>query len=236
MIINDGNSLEDYASKNTHFAHGFNKTIIASIAVLCIGSQIAEIVCYHVYYIGGEGHIHAKTLYWYCKSINLLIEFVILTRSIYLQRHSFHNIHIDNGTMQSNSVNIALIFMAGIYFSSLGALVFYKGRLFTDCVFDFAYATGLLFVAAHFLGSLRWGKISASSKNYHWFSANWWCCIYLVVAFFSFMIITVVTPWFGYDDFLKLSDDFENITGWLIDLFCQTIYQRMRLKRNCLTE
>lgn len=202
------------------------RVIFAIITLSLISIQLIEIVSYFIAYQGHHEH-REKTLYWVSKSINVTFTCALFARSIIIQRHNLRDYKIRDGTMQSHRTNMILIFMAGLYFSTLGSIVFYKKDLILYRIFNFAYVLEFFMVAAHFIGGLEWGRLSIKSNpkqndkltHYQRWSINWWCCVYLIFSFINFITVTVISPWVGYHDFLELNDDLDDVTGTVYKYF-----------------
>ena len=165
-------------------------SILAVFGMCCVLVTVAEGIGFYGYYINTS---HDDTVTWTSpwflayyipKTMNITLSCIIWATSVYVQRKNLQISKVYDGTMQSHLTNVILLFMAGMYFATMTTMGFYDEDLAFRCSFNFFYAVGLLFVAAHLLGNLKWGTIT--TKHYDMDSANWWCCI--VCTYVSFAV------------------------------------------------
>ena len=148
---------------------------VAVFGMCCVLVTIVEGIGFYGYYLYDTVDWTWFLIYYVSKSINIALACFVWGTSVYVQRKNLKVSKVYDGTMQSHLTNVILIFMAAMYFTTLGVLAFFKKDLIFQGIFNFGYAFGLLFVAAHLLGNLKWGTIC--TKYHKTDSVNWWCCI-----------------------------------------------------------
>ena len=125
----------------------------ALITSLLISLQFIALV---MYVIASESYLY--WVYWISQSINVFVTFLLLARSIFIQRRRLTKFEINNGTMQSQITNVTLIFMVAVYFALLGCLLFfdhYQVSVVYSRILDFVAVVIFFMVAAHFIGDLE---------------------------------------------------------------------------------
>eukprot|EP01084_Bolivina_argentea_P075698 137193_1 len=195
------------------------KVVVSLVAIVCVLLQFAFNICYHIY---DDDHSKkwANHVYYWLGLINLLITCIGLCVSIIKQRHHFHD---DNtlDTMQSFTTNVILIFMVSLYFSVLATLGLIGSYSEANNKMQFLYnggmVIGILLIAAHFVGGLKWAMVR-SHNSYDAMSANWWCCLYLILTFAAHMELVAVQPWIAQDFFVEINHDIQHRTGEFVNV------------------
>eukprot|EP01084_Bolivina_argentea_P181274 313089_1 len=168
------------------------KTIVSVISIILIINTILTTILFCIvednYKYSYTSNDFKGNLNSYQSKLSEIIFLLLLCISGYKQRSKLHeSAHtITNDTLQSVKINAILLFVAVLYYSCLGTLGFINSHFGNpQAIENYFNVFALFMIGIHFIGNFEWGQISNCKY------INKWCCIYLIIEFFSLITIHV---------------------------------------------